>query len=185
MRGDAALPPDVSVLSQRFSSCQTVGPCLRARCRSTGACNEALCCRLSSALSKVSGRPQNPTLLVPHAPPLAMIAATELYSRSSIAVSARSFADRWSPRAVCKYRAQEQDLCLGRDQFDRCAYGLSEISSSNESTACRRLLRGQRSAQRRFCFGTTCGRIVRKQRPPRSEPLFKWLVVTKCRTVAC
>ena len=37
-------------------------------------------------------------------------------------------ADRQAPGAVFKYWAQGYVLWLGRDQFDVCAYSLSEIS---------------------------------------------------------
>ena len=50
-------------------------------------------------------------------------------------------ADRRAPGAVYKYSAQGQDLWLGREQFDECACGLAEISSTSAPTACRRSAR--------------------------------------------
>ena len=47
-------------------------------------------------------------------------------------------ANRRAPGAVFKYWAQGQGPQRGRDQFDVCAYGLAEISSTSAPTACRR-----------------------------------------------
>ena len=74
-------------------------------------------------------------------------------------------ADRRAPGAENKYWTQGQGLQRGRDQFDVCAYGLAEISSTSAPTACRRstrLLKGNIRAEQFFSTLWLCFRLLKK-----------------------
>ena len=76
-------------------------------------------------------------------------ARDELCSRSSplwSKTSTISFPNRWLSLAAQNMETG-QDLWLGRGQFDECAYGLAEVSSTSSPTAC---LRSVPSACLRF-----------------------------------